>query len=73
MAVRYGRRMTIQVVFETHSTSEDTEKGVASGWAHSRLELRDCAWNQYGRLSAGAGCERDSEDLGFRRHALRAG
>jgi broad specificity phosphatase PhoE len=29
--------MAIQVVFETHSTSEDNERGVASGWAHSRL------------------------------------
>jgi broad specificity phosphatase PhoE len=25
------------IVFETHSTSEDNELGVASGWAHSRL------------------------------------
>jgi 2,3-bisphosphoglycerate-dependent phosphoglycerate mutase len=27
----------IEVVFETHSPSEDNERGVASGWAHSRL------------------------------------
>lgn len=27
----------IEVVYETHSTSEDNEWGVASGWAHSRL------------------------------------
>lgn len=29
--------MAIEVVFETHSTSEDNERGAASGWAHSRL------------------------------------
>lgn len=29
--------MTISIVFETHSPSEDNERGVASGWAHSRL------------------------------------
>jgi len=29
--------VAIQVVFETHSTSEDNERGRASGWAHSRL------------------------------------
>jgi alpha-ribazole phosphatase/probable phosphoglycerate mutase len=29
--------MPIDVVFETHSTSEDNERGRASGWAHSRL------------------------------------
>lgn len=29
--------MTIEVVFETHSISEDNELGRASGWAHSRL------------------------------------
>lgn len=27
----------IEVVFETHSLSEDNERGAASGWAHSRL------------------------------------
>jgi broad specificity phosphatase PhoE len=30
----------IQVVFETHSISEDNERGVASGWSHSRLSAR---------------------------------
>jgi 2,3-bisphosphoglycerate-dependent phosphoglycerate mutase len=30
----------IQVVFETHSTSEDNERGAASGWHHSRLSVR---------------------------------
>lgn len=29
--------MAIDLVYETHSTSEDNERGVASGWAHSRL------------------------------------
>lgn len=29
--------MSIEIVYETHSTSEDNEAGVASGWAHSRL------------------------------------
>lgn len=29
--------MGIEIVYETHSTSEDNERGVASGWAHSRL------------------------------------
>lgn len=29
--------MVVQIVFETHSTSEDNEAGVASGWNHSRL------------------------------------
>ncbi len=30
----------IQVVFETHSISEDNERQVASGWSHSRLSPR---------------------------------
>jgi 2,3-bisphosphoglycerate-dependent phosphoglycerate mutase len=30
----------IQVVFETHSISEDNELGVASGWNHSKLSPR---------------------------------
>lgn len=30
----------IQVVFETHSISEDNERGMASGWSHSRLSPR---------------------------------
>jgi broad specificity phosphatase PhoE len=30
----------IQVVFETHSVSEDNERAVASGWSHSRLAPR---------------------------------
>jgi 2,3-bisphosphoglycerate-dependent phosphoglycerate mutase len=30
----------IQVVFETHSTSDDNEAGLASGWNHSQLSPR---------------------------------
>jgi 2,3-bisphosphoglycerate-dependent phosphoglycerate mutase len=30
----------IKVVFETHSTSEDNERGAASGWHHSQLSMR---------------------------------
>jgi 2,3-bisphosphoglycerate-dependent phosphoglycerate mutase len=29
--------MTVDILFETHSISEDNELGVASGWSHSRL------------------------------------
>ena len=29
--------MPIEIVYETHSTSEDNERGVASGWAHGCL------------------------------------
>jgi alpha-ribazole phosphatase/probable phosphoglycerate mutase len=32
--------LVIQVVFETHSLSDDNERAVASGWAHSRLSAR---------------------------------
>ena len=32
--------MTIQIVYETHSISEDNERGIASGWSHSRLSER---------------------------------
>lgn len=31
---------TIQIIFETHSISEDNERGIASGWNHSRLSER---------------------------------
>jgi broad specificity phosphatase PhoE len=44
--------MTTQIVYETHSISEDNETGHASGWRHSRLSER-------GRKLAG--------DLGLRR------
>ena len=46
--------MAIEIVFETHSWSEDNERGVASGWSDSRLSER-------GRESAQA--------LGVRRRA----
>jgi alpha-ribazole phosphatase/probable phosphoglycerate mutase len=29
--------MAIQIVFETHSTTEDNERGIATGWHHGRL------------------------------------
>ena len=29
--------MVIQIVFETHSISEDNERGIATGWYHGRL------------------------------------
>jgi 2,3-bisphosphoglycerate-dependent phosphoglycerate mutase len=45
----------IQVVFETHSFSEDNERGVASGWAHSRLSAE-------GRRLAGELGERRRHD-----------
>lgn len=32
--------MPIQIVYETHSISEDNEAGLASGWRHSRLAPR---------------------------------
>lgn len=32
--------MTIEIVFETHSISEDNERGIASGWKDSRLSER---------------------------------
>jgi 2,3-bisphosphoglycerate-dependent phosphoglycerate mutase len=32
--------MTTSIVFETHSLSEDNERGSASGWNHSRLSTR---------------------------------
>ena len=32
--------MGIQIVFETHSISEDNEHGIATGWQHGRLSER---------------------------------
>jgi 2,3-bisphosphoglycerate-dependent phosphoglycerate mutase len=32
--------MVTTIVFETHALSDDNERGVASGWAHSRLSER---------------------------------
>ncbi|MEO5918618.1 MAG: histidine phosphatase family protein [Candidatus Limnocylindrales bacterium] len=34
------RVMAVDIVFETHSFSEDNERGVASGWLDSRLSPR---------------------------------
>jgi 2,3-bisphosphoglycerate-dependent phosphoglycerate mutase len=47
--------MMIEVVFETHSLSEDNERGRASGWAGSRLSER-------GRVLAGELGERRRGD-----------
>ena len=46
--------MTIQIVFETHSTTEDNENGFATGWLPGRL-------SELGREQAA--------DLGKRRRA----
>lgn len=46
--------MAIQLVFETHSLSEDNLRGVATGWQHSRLSAEGRAL---------------SEELGARRRA----
>jgi 2,3-bisphosphoglycerate-dependent phosphoglycerate mutase len=46
----------IEIVFETHSTSDDNERGAASGWNHSRLSV-------IGR--------RQAVDLGLRRRTDR--
>ena len=32
--------MAVQIVFETHSISEDNERGVASGWLPGRLSAK---------------------------------
>ncbi|WP_152363729.1 histidine phosphatase family protein [Microlunatus speluncae] len=45
--------MTVKIVYETHSWSEDNDRGAASGWRGSRLSAR-------GRQAA--------EQLGARRH-----
>jgi broad specificity phosphatase PhoE len=47
--------MPIEIVFETHSTSADNERGVASGWAHSAL-------SPIGRQQAQALGERRRDD-----------
>jgi broad specificity phosphatase PhoE len=44
--------MTVDIVYETHSTSEDNERGIATGWLDGRLSER-------GR--------RQAEELGERR------
>lgn len=48
--------MAIQIVFETHSITEDNERGIATGWHHGRLSDR-------GRLLA--------KELGERRRSDR--
>lgn len=35
--VRYICAMPIEIVYETHSTTEDSEKGIAAGWLPGRL------------------------------------
>lgn len=35
-----AHKQMIEIVFETHSISEDNERGIASGWNHSRLSER---------------------------------
>jgi 2,3-bisphosphoglycerate-dependent phosphoglycerate mutase len=47
--------MATTIVFETHALSEDNERGVASGWAHSRL-------SDSGRRLAGELGERRRDD-----------
>ena len=47
--------MTIQIVFETHSVSEDNEQGIATGWHPGRL-------SEKGRLLAQSLGERRSAD-----------
>lgn len=32
--------MPIEIVFETHSSSDDNERGIATGWLPGRLSLR---------------------------------
>jgi 2,3-bisphosphoglycerate-dependent phosphoglycerate mutase len=32
--------MSIQIVFETHSVTEDNECGIATGWCHGRLSAK---------------------------------
>ena len=44
--------MTVEVVFETHSTSVDNERGIATGWLRGRLSERG---------------KRQAEELGRRR------
>ncbi len=46
--------MSIQIIFETHSVSEDNENGIATGWRHGHL-------SDQGRLLA--------QELGKRRRA----
>ena len=45
----------LEIVFETHSTSEDNERGVATGWLPGRL-------SEYGKEQARALGERRRDD-----------
>lgn len=50
--------METKIVFETHSISEDNERGIASGWNHSRLSL-------HGRdLARSLGARRRADGIG---------
>jgi broad specificity phosphatase PhoE len=53
--IQQDRAMSIQIVFETHSISEDNEKGIATGWHQGRL-------SDEGRLRAKALGERRRND-----------
>lgn len=58
----------IEIVYETHSISEDNERAIASGWSHSRLSER-------GReLAEGLGARRrdDGFDIVFTSDLRRA-
>jgi hypothetical protein len=35
----YGETVTIEIVYETHSTTEDNERGIATGWSTCCLTL----------------------------------
>ncbi len=49
--------MSIQIVFETHSVSEDNERGIATGWQHGRLSDEGC------RLAKGLGERRRADGI----------
>lgn len=55
--MRDGPSLMIQIVFETHSWSEDNDRGIATGWAQGRLSER-------GReLAAELGARRGNDGL----------
>ena len=58
----------IQMVFETHSISEDNERGVASGWSHSRLS----PWGRELARELGQRRRRDGIDAVFSSDLRRA-
>jgi 2,3-bisphosphoglycerate-dependent phosphoglycerate mutase len=53
--VRYICRVTIEIVFETHATSEDNEQGIATGWLPGRL-------SEAGRVNAARLGQRRGDD-----------